>query len=129
LKKIILKLSFKQLQKIKLFFDNIFYSQRNKIWYVEIYSEKIKEDRLLLENFLNLKIKKIVEQIDLSNLLNTTSKQKDILIENIYITQTKSTSFYKNLIIPCTGVFGTGHHVSTKLAIVNILFCLKKKKI
>ena len=128
MKKIILKLSFKQLQKIKLFFDNIFYSQRNKIWYVEIYSEKIKEDRLLLENFLNLKIKKIVEQIDLSNLLNTTSKQKDILIENIYITQTKSTSFYKNLIIPCTGVFGTGHHVSTKLAIVNILFCLKKKK-
>ena len=122
MKKIILKLSFKQLQKIKLFFDNIFYSQRNKIWYVEIYSEKIKEDRLLLENFLNLKIKKIVEQIDLSNLLNTTSKQKDILIENIYITQTKSTSFYKNLIIPCTGVFGTGHHVSTKLAIVNILF-------
>ena len=90
-----------------------FYSQRNKIWYVEIYSEKIKEDRLLLENFLNLKIKKIVEQIDLSNLLNTTSKQKDILIENIYITQTKSTSFYKNLIIPFTGVFGTGHHVST----------------
>ena len=76
-----------------------------------------------------MKIKKIVEQIDLSNLLNTTSKQKDILIENIYITQTKSTSFYKNLIIPCTGVFGTGHHVSTKLAIVNILFCLKKKNL
>ena len=91
LKKIVLKLSFKQLQKIIFFFDNIFYCQSNKIWYVEIYSEKIKEDKLLLEKFLNLKIKKIVDQIDTSNLLNTTSKQKDILIENIYITQTKST--------------------------------------
>ncbi len=105
----------------------MFYRQINKSWYVEIYSKKTKEDKLLIENFLNLKIEKIVEQIDSSNLLNTTSKHKNILIENIYITQKKSTLLYKNLIIPCAGAFGTGHHVSTKLAILSILFCLKKK--
>ncbi len=128
MKKIILRLSFKQLQKTKLFFDNIFYCKSNKNWHVEIYSRKPREDKFLLEKFLNFKIKKIVEQFDKTSSLNPYNKPQDISVENIIITQTKNIFSYKNLIIPCAGAFGTGHHLSTKLAIINILFCLKKKK-